>query len=77
MAKYRYKNVSKNVVVVIGVGQVAPDDVLSTDTEVTNPDLQLIDNPSTSQVPPANNSQLPTNQKGTPMTNVQNAGGTK
>lgn len=42
MSKYKYKNISENDLVVMGVGEVKAGEVIETDHEVENPNLELV-----------------------------------
>ena len=44
MAKYTYKNTSNVDLVVIGVGEVASGATITSEVELNNPNLKLVDN---------------------------------
>lgn len=40
--KYKYKNISGMRQVIIGVGEVGPDDIIETEVQINNPNFQLL-----------------------------------
>lgn len=43
MAKFKYKNISDQKQVLMGIGEVAPDAIIETDTEINNANFQKIE----------------------------------
>ena len=42
MAKYKYKNISDQKIVIINVGEVAPGETIETDEPVNSPNLEQV-----------------------------------